>query len=113
MNNSQAHSAATAARPIKSSEQPALVQERSNEARSHHSWRPILLHALRASDLLVMTVAFASGFVVSAAGSGPQELSEFLALRIRLSNIFLFVAYGTDLVAMRTALGGIGRVRGG
>ncbi len=47
------------------------------------------------------------------AAGGHQVPTDADALAELIGEGFRFVAYGTDMVAMRAALGGIGRVRGG
>ena len=55
--------------------------------------RRLLLDAFRAADLCAMTAAFGLALLVSAQTSSPNNPAEFLAVRIKLSNVLLFAGY--------------------
>jgi len=55
--------------------------------------RRLLLDAFRAADLCAMTAAFGLALLVSAQTASPNNPAEFLAVRIKMSNILLFVGF--------------------
>jgi exopolysaccharide biosynthesis polyprenyl glycosylphosphotransferase len=55
--------------------------------------RRLLLDAFMAADLVVMALAFALGLLASAETASPGNPSEFLSLRIKVSNALLFLGY--------------------
>ena len=55
--------------------------------------RRLLLDAFRVADLCVMTAAFGLALLVSAGTASPNNPTEFLAVRIKLSNAFLFMGF--------------------
>lgn len=59
----------------------------------HDLRRRLLLDALRLGDVVVMAVAFALGFALSAYQLSPGQMLEFLSIRVRLSNILLFLGF--------------------
>ncbi len=57
-----------------------------------HFKRQILLNAFRFADVAVMAIAFTLALVVSAERMS-MEFEEFLAVRVKLSNILLFIGF--------------------
>ena len=55
--------------------------------------RRISPNALRGADLALMAAAFLVALVASAHQGSPMEVTEFLAVRIKLSNLLLFVVF--------------------
>ena len=55
--------------------------------------RRLLLGAFRVADALVMAVAFATALLVTAEQASPQNPAEFLAVRIKVSNVLLFLGF--------------------
>jgi len=53
--------------------------------------RRLLLDAFRVADLCVMSAAFGLALLVSAGAASPSNPAEFLAVRIKLSNVLLFM----------------------
>src|SRR6266705_6583361 len=58
----------------------------------HNFKRQILLNAFRFADIAVMAIAFALSLVVSAQRTS-MDFEEFLAVRVKLSDILLFIAF--------------------
>jgi len=57
-----------------------------------HFKRQILLNAFRFADVAVMAIAFTIGLVASAERMS-MDVEEFLAVRVKLSNILLFIGF--------------------
>src|SRR5512136_1113508 len=55
--------------------------------------RRLLLDAFRMADLCAMSVAFGLALLVSADAASPNNPTEFLAVRIKLSNALLFLGF--------------------
>jgi len=55
--------------------------------------RRLLLDAFRVADLCVMSAAFGLALLVSADIASPNNPAEFLAVRIKLSNVLLFMGF--------------------
>ena len=59
----------------------------------HSLKRRLLLDAFRVADALVMGAAFVIALLVTAEQASPQNPAEFLAVRVKVSNAFLFLGF--------------------
>ena len=69
-----------------------------------------LVDLIRVTDLVVMCIAFCVAFVVAGQSMGAGNLSEFLAVRVKLLNLVFFVGW---LVAWHLILKSFGLFRSG
>ena len=59
----------------------------------HSLKRRLLLDAFRVADALVMGFAFAMALLITADQASPNNPAEFLAVRVKVSNAFLFLGF--------------------